>query len=155
RHWLDQGCAVCEALADDLEQKGRQNPLAQPELNLLRKALFGAAELKLEMNDFVESLRRYESLQDKYRKQVEGLIAGQRISRFVGVMVDTPEHKAKARAAAVEALKKMKADLEDMPEGSDAFRGEGVWTKRMWEEWSRQVEGRLSTLSPPKVSVIQ
>jgi tetratricopeptide (TPR) repeat protein len=155
QHWLEQGALVCESLAGDLEHKARQSPLVEVELNLLRKALFGAAELKFEMNDFAEALRRYESLQDKYRKQVEGLIAGQRIWRFVGAMVDTPEQRQRACAAAVDAIKKIKADLDNMPEGSDALSGrEGVWSKRRWEDWSRWVDDELTKLTlPPRVSV--
>jgi len=154
QRWLDQGAIVCEALADELEHKAREGPpLVQAELNMLRKALFGAAELRFEMNDFNEALRRYESLQDKYRKQVEGLIAGQRIWRLFGVMGDTPEHRKKAHVAAAEAIKKAKADLAEMPEASEAFKGEGVWTRKMWEDWARQVDSRLNTL-PPKLSVI-
>jgi tetratricopeptide (TPR) repeat protein len=154
-HSLDQAASVCDDVADELEHKTRQSSLSQAELNLLRKALFGAAEVKFDMNDFAEALRRYQSIQDKYRKQVEGLIAGQRIWRFVGVMVDTPEQRLKARTATQEALKKIRSDLENMPEGSDAFSGgEGVWTKRRWEEWATWVDGELARLgSPGRVSI--
>jgi tetratricopeptide (TPR) repeat protein len=147
--WLDQAAKVCDDLADELEHKARQSPLSQAELNLLRKALFGAAEVKFDMNEFTEALRRYQGVQDKYRKQVEGLIAGQRIWRFVGVMIDTPEQRLKARTATLEALKKVRADLDAMPEGSDAFSGgEGVWTKRRWEEWARWVDEQLARSIP-------
>jgi tetratricopeptide (TPR) repeat protein len=156
KHWLDQGAVVCETLADELEHKARQTPLVQEELNLLRKALFGAAQLHVEMNDFDEALRRYETLQTKYRKQGEGLIAGLKIWRLVEVMSSLPEKRQLVRKAAADALEKIKVDLESMSEESDAFKGAGVWTKRQWVEWAHWVDDRLKeTASPPRVLISQ
>jgi tetratricopeptide (TPR) repeat protein len=155
KHWLERGAAVCESLADELEHKARQSPLAQSELNLLRKALFGAAQLRFEMNEFAEALRRYEALQEKYRKRGEGLIAGLTIWRIVAVMNETPDDRQRARTAAANALEKVKADLETMPEESDAFRGERVWSKRQWDQWAQWVDEQLKkAASAPRVSII-
>src|SRR5262249_23223021 len=126
KHWLEQGAVVCETLADELEHKARNAPLVQAELNLLRKALFGAAQLHAERKHLDEALRRYEGLQMKYRKQGEGLIAGLKIWRLVEVMSNLPEKRQLVRKAAADALEKIKADLLSMPADSDAFKGDGV-----------------------------
>jgi hypothetical protein len=147
KRWLQRGVVAYETLAEELEQKARHTPPVEPERTLLRKALFGAAQLHVEMNDFDEALHRYESLQTKYRKQGEGLIAGLKIWRLVETvrtLPQLPQQKERVRKAAAEALEKIKADLQNMPEQSDAFKGEGVWTKRQWEQWATWVREQLS-----------
>jgi RNA polymerase sigma factor (sigma-70 family) len=152
QHWLSQASAVCDGIADEREHKAWHSPLSQPEINLLRKALFGAAEVKFDTNEVAEAMRRYQSIQDKHRKQVEGLIAGQRIWRCMGAIVDTPRQRQEARAATREAIQKIKVDLDNMPEEHDAFRGgDGVWTKRRWEEWAAWVNGELARSDSPQV----
>ena len=64
------------------------------------------------------------------------MIACQRIWRCVGVMVDTPEQSKLVRNAALAAVKMAQADLDTMPDDSEAFRGgTGVWTKSHWQQW--------------------
>ena len=150
QNWLEQGAVTYQTLADELEAKAREGALAPGELVLLRKALFGTAELRFEMNEFSEALRRYQTLQEKYRKQVEGLIACQRIWRCVGVMVDTPEQAKLVRNATLAAVKMAQADLDTMPEDSEAFRGGmGVWTKSHWQQWLNWVRERLNPAAEP------
>jgi tetratricopeptide (TPR) repeat protein len=148
--WLKKGADAYEALADDLEHKSRRGSLVAEELGLLRNALFGSADLYFDMNQFVEALRRYESLQEKYRKQVEGLIACQRVWRCVGVMIDPPELARQARKAAADAVKKAALDLQSMPADSDAFRGgPGVWTKDRWEGYLNWITQQLNPVLTP------
>ncbi|HWY87672.1 MAG TPA: tetratricopeptide repeat protein, partial [Gemmataceae bacterium] len=148
--WLEQGFIAYESLADELEHKSRQTSLPPAELVLLRDALFGAADLKLEMNEFSEALRRYKDLQEKYRQQLAGLMACHKIWRCSGYMWDTtPQQRTLARTAAVEALKKAKADLETMPESSEAFHGgPSVWPKAEWQRLLLWIEDKLN---PPAV----
>ena len=148
QHWLEEGAKVYEAMADELEHKARRESLPPVEMGLLRKALFGTADLRFEMNEFGEALRRFENLQEKYRKQVEGLIACKRVWDCVGVMFDTPAQANRAKTAAIEAVKKAKADLESMPEDSEAFRGgNGVWTRTNWQNYFRWVDDKLNNPS--------
>lgn len=149
--WLEQAAAGFQGLADELEAKGRSKALSDKDRAMLRSALFGAADLRFDLNDFPEALRRYQLLQEKYPKQVEGLIACQRIWRCVGVMVETPEQAKAVRATAIVAIKRAQDDLDSMPANSPAFDGGmGVWRKEDWQTWLRWVSDQLS---PPTKQV--
>jgi len=150
RQWLEKASIIYQGIADELEGKAvRAKELTGSELTLLRKSLFGAADLRFDMNDFSESLRRYQGLQEKYRKQVEGLIACQRVWRCVGVMVETPEQAKAARLAALDSVKFAQADLEPMPTDSPVFNGGmGVWRKEDWQNWLRWVGDQLQPPMP-------
>ena len=104
------------------------------------------------MNDFAEALRRYEGIQDRYRKHVEGLIACQRIWKCVALMDDTQEQRRRVRTATEEALKKFKVDLDAMPPDSEAFKGaHGVYTKENWQTWLNWVENQFNRPASPPV----
>jgi hypothetical protein len=140
--WLEKGAKAYQKLAVELEHQSRDSPLSPTEVVLLRKAHFGEADLLFDMNDFCEALRRYQVLQEKYRKHVEGLFACQRIRKCVGVMVSPPEQARLAQNAAADAVKKAQEDLEAMPADSEVFRGGvGVWTKDNWARWLLWCQG--------------
>jgi hypothetical protein len=152
-NWLKQGADVLETLADELATKGRGHALAPFELGMLRNALFGSADMRFDMNDFSEALRRYEDLQDKYRRQVEGLIACQRIFKCSENMIEPPQLANKARKATETAVKKALEDLEKMPEDSLYFRGgPNVWSKRQWLDYLHWIDGQLQPLPLPPPS---
>ncbi len=152
-NWLKQSADVLETLADELATKARGHALAPFELGMLRNALFGTADMRFEMNDFSEALRRYEDLQDKYPRQVEGLIACQRIFKCSENMIEPPQLANKARKATETAVKKALADLEKMPEDSLYFRGgPNVWTKRQWLDYLHWIDGQLQPLPLPPAS---
>jgi tetratricopeptide (TPR) repeat protein len=158
--WLKEGADVLETLADELGTKARERSLTPNELGLLRKALFATADMRFEMNDFAEALRRYEDLQDKYRTQVEGLIACQRIFRCNENITEPPQLANKARGATERSLKKAIEDLDKMPEDSLYFRATtenpGVWPKSYWLDFVHHVERLLhpaaSAPTPPPLS---
>jgi len=154
-NWLEQGFQTYDTLADELENKARQSsPLSQTDLGLLRNALFEAADLKFQMNDFDEALRRYENLQEKYRKQVESLFACRFIWQCVGSMTATADQRKKATIAAKEAINKAKADLEIIPAESGSFKGDGVWSKKQWEDFVGRVGELVNRpMVPPRPSV--
>lgn len=143
--WLEQAALTYQELADDLESRTETQPLSTVEQALLRKAIFAAADLRFDLNDFPEALRRYQVLLGKYRKQIEGLVACQRIWRLCGVMVETPEQARKAREATLTAVNQIKEDLATMPAEHEAFQGPpGVWRKDDWMNWIRWVDLQLN-----------
>jgi Flp pilus assembly secretin CpaC/tetratricopeptide (TPR) repeat protein len=148
--WLEQGFIAYESLANEMEHKSRQTAIPPTEVVLLRDALFGAADLKLEMHEFSEALRRYESLQEKYPRQLAGLMACHKIWRCIGYMWDTtPQQRNLARAAAAEAVKKAKADLDAMPEDSEIFcGGPDVWSKATWQRLLGWIVEQMDVLAP-------
>jgi len=91
----------------------------------------------------------------KYRKQVEGLIACQRLCNIGCVMKEYVAQDRK-HAPRLEALKKAQADLETMPKNSDAFRGQpGRLVQGRLQRWIRgqqRVESRPFRLEPADVS---
>lgn len=141
--WLEQAALTYQDLGDELESKARHKKLVVAELHLLRKSLFGAADLLFELNEFSQALRRFQALQEKYRQQVEGLIACQRMWRCYSVMRELPEG-AKAREVVLEAIKLAQADLEKMDADSPAFVGTGVWRKNDWHNWFRWVSEQIA-----------
>ncbi len=148
RQWLKQAIAVYQDLADELRRKAARQPLPRDQSVILRKALFGMAEMHFDMSDFSEALRRYQRLQQDYRQQVEGLIACNRIWMCVGVMVETPEQIRLAREAAQQSVKTARSDLDAMPHDSEVFRGPGVWSRANWQTWLDWVHGQLNPPSP-------
>ncbi len=151
RNWLEQGSAAFEMLAEELEFKQRETSLTEKEVPLLRDALFGVADMRFSMNDFAEAIRRYEDIQDRYRKQVEGLIACQRIWKCVGLMDDNAEQRIRVRTTMAESLKKFKADLETMWAEGPAFQGvmESIPKKIGWSG----LAGSMSSLTVPLLSL--
>jgi serine/threonine protein kinase len=118
---------------------------AKSELLLSRNALFGTADNFFKLNQFPEALRRYREIQDRYRNHFEGLLACYKIWSCVGYMVETPEQRSQVRAAALEAVKKARADLDTMPEDSEALRGgPDVWSKAEWQKRLRMIEEKLN-----------
>lgn len=148
QNWLRQAADVYDLLADELEHNARRNSLTLKELALLRDARFAAAGLKFDMNDFPEAVRRYVDLQEKYRRKAAGLIACQRIWRCVEYITE-PSQARQVIKAVTEALNKCKVDLQAMPEDSNEFRGPGVFSKKDWENWIRQVEAQLIRSARP------
>jgi tetratricopeptide (TPR) repeat protein len=144
QQWLKEGVDVYQTQSDQLEPKVSQNTYTALELGYFRKALLGAADLCFDMNDYDAALRRYQVMQKKYRKRVEGLVACQRIYHCTRYMVETPEHQQKGRMALDAAHKMAQADLEAMPADDKAFSaGQGVWSKADWQEWLRRVGEQL------------
>ena len=144
RHeWLQETVATHQSLADDLE--GQTTPLSLEHRKLLRKALFSVAECYFEMkNEIPEALRRYQILQNRYRKQGEGLIACQRIWLCHGKVIEPPEKVRQIEQAVRGALKIAQADLLEMPEGSPCFHGSpDVWTRQQWIDWMGWVIDQL------------
>ncbi|GEM_PF-1822148 len=146
RQWLDQAIGVDQTLADELMRKAAQMPLSNDESFIVRKALFSIGDMYFDRNDFAEALRRYQRLQRDYSKQVESLHACWRIWKCVGVMVESPEQIRLARAAAQQAVRTARTELEPMPVDSPGFRGDDVWTK---EYWANQLEWIELQLNPP------
>lgn len=149
RQWIEQAISVYQNLIDELNRKAAQKPLSGDESVLKRKAVFGIADMHFDLNNFSEALRRYQRLQQDYPKQVEGLIACNRIWHCVSVMVETPEQIRLARDAAQKAVLKARADLDALPADSEIFRGEGVWTKTNWATWLDWVDRQLNPAPTP------
>lgn len=148
--WLEQAAEVCQRLLDDLERKGTAT-LDAAEQALYRRALFGAADARFDMSEFAEALRRYESIQPRFRKKIEGLVACQRIWRCVGVMVGSPAESRTVREAARKAVVQARADLAEMPADSEAFKGgPGVWSREDWNGWLNWVADQLEPATARK-----
>ena len=151
RQWLNQAIAVYQSLSDELLSKAAQKSLTYDESILVRKALFRAADLHFDMNDFMSALRRYQRLQQDYARQVESLHACYRIWRCVGVMVESPEQIRLAREAANQSVKSARADLDKMPPESPGFHDTGAWTRDQWLAWLDWVNLQLNPPSAPAV----
>jgi TolA-binding protein len=149
RLWLDLALETYQASAAELEQRSRKGPLAAPELVILRRALFGIADVRFERNEFHEALRLYQELQQRYPKQVEGLIACERIWRCVGVIASPPDQARFVREAAKAAVQAALADLKAMNPASEQFHGPGVWAHQEWQQWLAWVSEQLASAETP------
>lgn len=142
---LDEAAKAYQELADDLETQARKTPLGPDDLRLLRKVLFGVADIYYEMNDLTEALRRFQLLQDRYRKQVESLIACQRIWLCRARVVEPPDKVRLFEDAVRNSLQMAQTDLLALDDSSKAFQGgPGVWRKQDWENWIGWVNRQLT-----------
>ncbi|MCI0637851.1 MAG: tetratricopeptide repeat protein [Gemmataceae bacterium] len=144
RGWLELAAQSYQDLADELEAKARKSSLSPQELLLLRTALFGAADAFFAGNNYTEALRRYQALQEKYRKRVESLIACHRIWGCVAVMIETPEQSRAVRDAVVAGVKMARVDLELIPDDHPGFQGGGnIYSKQQWRSALDLIENAL------------
>src|SRR5207302_3996550 len=74
--FLKSGVGTYDELADALLGKETLTPVEQ---GMLGNALLRAADMTFDTNDYPEALRRYKSVQDRYRRHVAGLIACHKI----------------------------------------------------------------------------
>ena len=150
RGWLEQALASYQALKVNLEDTARQKPLSPTEAGFLRKALFSLADIRFDLNEYPEALRRYQELQSAYRNQVEGLVACYKVWSCVGTMVQTPEARRLAIDAAKKSVELALADLEKMDKDHPGFTGSmDVWTKPMWETELRRIQQQLRLIGEP------
>ena len=139
-----------QELADELERKARPDaPLSPEEQMLYRKSSFAVADLRRDLNEFPEELRRYRILLDKYLGEAEGLLACNLIWSCAGVMYLTPEHAKGALETAQDAIQKTLADVEKMGPEHAAFKGPDRTSHEQWLRWLRQASNRLDALANP------
>lgn len=144
---LNKAHDIHQKMVDDLEAKSRLGELTSPEKALLRRALFGAADARFDMNSFEEALRLYQGIQARHRKKIESLFACQRIFKCVPVMNDSPAQQAMVRAAAQQAVTFAREDLASLPADSEDFRGPGVWPRDEWAARLQEIQERLNALA--------
>ncbi len=156
RTWLEEATRVYQDLADDLErQAGSGSPPPSPSLSaedqlLYRKAAFAVADLRKDLNEFPEALRRYQVLLDKYRGELDGLLACRQIWSCARVMSSlSPENTRSALDAARDAVQKTLADVERMGPEHPAFKGQDRTNQEQWRHWLRQENDRLEALANP------
>lgn len=147
---LEEACKVYQDLADELERKARpEAPLSTEEQALYRKASFAVADVRKDLNELPEALRRYRILIDKYRGEAEGLLACNLIWSCASIMYLTPEHSKAAMEAARDAIQKTLEDVEKMGPDHAAFKGPERTSHEQWLRWLRQASTRLDALANP------
>jgi tetratricopeptide (TPR) repeat protein len=134
--WLEQASFTYQKLADDLEGRAAKTTLSAGEDALFRKVEFDVADLRLELNDIPEALRRYQNLLKRYRGQYAGLVSCERIFLCLGPANQTPELFRKVQEAARLAVADALSDLQAMQRNEDGtkekFRGPDG---RSLEDW--------------------
>lgn len=145
---LDQVHLTYQAVAEELEARARMAELSGEEKSILRRALFGSADARFDMNELNEALRLYQGIQARHRKKIESLLASQRIYKCVGVMIEPAQIKL-VHAAAIQSVSNAREDLAALPADADVFQGTGVWTK---EDWTSRLQEWLERLNPSVVA---
>ncbi|MBM4068910.1 MAG: tetratricopeptide repeat protein [Planctomycetes bacterium] len=147
---LEEACRVYQDLADDLGRKAKPDaPLTPEEQALYRKSSFAVADLRKDLNEMPEALRRYRILLDRYRGEPEGLLACNLIWSCASVMYLSPEHAKAAMDAARDAIQKTLEDVDKMGPEHAAFKGPDRTSHEQWLRWLRQASNRLDALANP------
>lgn len=147
---LDEACKIYQELADELERKAKPDaPLTPEEQVLYRKSSFAVADIRKDLNEMPEALRRYRILLDRYRGEAEGLLACNLIWTCASVMYHAPEHTKASMEAARDAIQKTLEDVEKMGPDHAAFKGPDRTSHEQWLRWLRQASNRLDALANP------
>jgi tetratricopeptide (TPR) repeat protein len=135
--WLEKAGAQFQKLTDDLQARQKAEPLTAAEATLLRDASFALAECRFEQRHYDEAIRLYNGLAQRYRNQVDELIAIKQIYR--SYVVPYPPDLDKARAT----LQRAHFTLNSMEDS--AFTGRpGDHSKKAWEKWLKDAQQELS-----------
>src|SRR5262249_49875719 len=104
----------------------KRTALESPDSDMLRQAGFAAAECQFYLGRYEEALKRYLALADRYKNQVEGLIALSQVWQCYRYL--------KQPRMATGVLDRLKETFEKLPES--AFDGTTPGKKRAyWSDW--------------------
>ena len=148
RGWLEEAAKTYQDLADDLEKQVRAKPVPPAERALWRKAEFEVADLRYLVHDIDEAWRRYQLLFKKYRGELEGLFACQRIwfcarVRLEQFKITTPALARQAMEIARETVQEAIEDVERMDKDNEAFRGSNPSSR---EDWLKDLRDKKADL---------
>lgn len=147
--WLANAIKTYQALAEDLEARGKTQPLSKVEQLLLRRAWFGLGECHLDSEEYHEGLRIFRRLQQQQPRTLEGFYASLRICNLAEVFKE-PEAQAKQfQEMARQSLRLLIEELKSMPEDHELFRMPGVSTRERWQRWTDSMQNKLN--APTKV----
>lgn len=143
--WLANAIKTYQALAEDLEARGKIQPLSKVEQILLRRAWFGLGECHFDSEEYHEGLRIFRRLQQQQPRTLEGFYASLRICNLAEVFKE-PEAQAKQfQEMAKESLRMLVEELKGMPEDHELFRTPGVSTRERWQRWTDSMQSKLVT----------
>jgi tetratricopeptide (TPR) repeat protein len=150
--WLERGAVSYQQLAEDLDSRALQQPLGSWETALLRKARFAVADIRFDMGQYTDAIRRYQEIVRVYRRQLGGLVACLRLYRCCAVPFDDPADSRRIQDIARVTVLQTLEDLKTMDAGDEAFQANPEWTKETWRTRLLEVSARLSptpaTMSP-------
>jgi tetratricopeptide (TPR) repeat protein len=139
---LEKSAHVYEHLADDLKSLKDRQPLTAAQEKLFRKAAFTRADLELEMENYLEALRRYQILAELYTGQFEELIACHRIWLCCTALQGQPKHYGQALDVVAPIQKSAQANLANLPE--ELFQGTTkTWSRQNWQTFLAGIEAQL------------
>jgi tetratricopeptide (TPR) repeat protein len=147
RDWLDKCRLTYDDLADDLRALDETKPLTAKQEKLYRKSALTVADAEFGLENYPEALRRYEAFAQKYRGQVEELIACQRIWMCCTALKYQQAKELPVALTLMSAtLKSVRGHFAELPE--DYFQeGAGTWPRKRWQEFFTEVESGLKQFS--------
>src|SRR5262249_55006998 len=77
--WLEKAAANFQKLVDDLQARQDAGSLSEADVTLFRQARFALAQCRCELNHYEQAIPIYISLADQYDRQVDGLVARQKL----------------------------------------------------------------------------
>jgi hypothetical protein len=145
---LDEAIQTYQGLADYLLRRSKERPLDANEQILERRALFGIGDCHVDTENFAEALRVFQNLQAQHRRTIEGLYACERLCLLAQVIRSSANLAEPARAQALQSIRLLMEDLNNMKEDHEAFRLRGSPTRNQWIAWAEAT--RTMFMAPPK-----
>jgi tetratricopeptide (TPR) repeat protein len=148
---LELAQTTYESLADDLKQKAPFEPLSPEHFELLRLALFGRADVLVDLGRIEEAVLRYQKLQGDYRgedrPEVECLFACERLWRCILRVPQGTKTAQELQQAMRKSLEIAEADLRQMDANLDCFKGRDIWNKERWQQWINETREQLARIA--------
>jgi tetratricopeptide (TPR) repeat protein len=129
KRFLENASATFQKVIDESAALTATRPVTADEEAMVRQAAFAIADCRFELGQFDDSLRLYEDLVRRYKKQVEELIALQCVYGYYGFVKFQPEQARRTLERLREALAQMPASAFD--------NSNEVHTRRYWEDFLR------------------
>lgn len=138
---LERAAGQYQKLVQDLEGIATHRTLTADEASILRQAQFEYAECRFDLGKFEEALRLYNSLADRYRQQLEELIALRHVWQCHGVLFQPEQSRT--------TLERIQTAMQEMP--MTAFDGSAdVATRAWWEAWLSERSKMRDVAKPPQ-----
>ena len=111
---------------------------------MARRALFGIGDCHIDAENMTEAQRVFQMVQVQHRRTVEGFFACSRLAKLVEVFRTPPAQAESAREVAIQSIRLLQEDLNEMKKDHEVFALPGVPSRDQWVAWAEATRNRLT-----------